>query len=294
MPASAGIVSRRIASPATQRCCVRSWSFHKTAARSGADRTSHTTDGRPNAGAQAYWGALFIKLFLDSHFWPYGCPCAAGSGCAALLYVCNRRASLPPGLALFGALTITYPLFIPTPRRHDHPRPVLSGILYGYVALRCAGRADRAPAESPVGMAPVRSVSGCSGHRAKQLVCAHAPSGSLVDAGTFRRLASGARSTSRFSGLIALGVRMGFSAWFKDQPVHGSVKVGCDRFLTNEDAPGNLGRVAGLHHANAGSHDDSSADHSSDAVSPVARRQRFRVSPGLRNYFDLHLGSRVV
>ncbi|MFL6519788.1 MAG: hypothetical protein ACJ8NS_06170 [Chthoniobacterales bacterium] len=91
------------------------WSYTKTAldlAQTGKLRYNGWAAAM--VGAQAYWGAAFIKLFGFSFLTTRLSTAPLAAGCAALLYALHRRASLPPILSIFGTLIITLsPLFIP-------------------------------------------------------------------------------------------------------------------------------------------------------------------------------------
>lgn len=65
-------------------------------------------------GAQAYWGAAFIKIFGFSFLVTRLSTVPLAVGCALLLYALHRRAHLSAALSIFGTLTVTLsPLFIP-------------------------------------------------------------------------------------------------------------------------------------------------------------------------------------
>ena len=65
-------------------------------------------------GVQAWWAALFIKLFGFSFTLVRLSTLPLAVGCALLLYRLSREAGLNPSFALFGALSITLsPVFIP-------------------------------------------------------------------------------------------------------------------------------------------------------------------------------------
>ena len=91
------------------------WSYTKTAfdlAQTG--RLVYNGWAAAMLGAQAYWGALFVKLFGYSFLSVRLSTAPLAAGCAALLYSLHRRADLPPRIAVFGTLTITLsPLFVP-------------------------------------------------------------------------------------------------------------------------------------------------------------------------------------
>ena len=91
------------------------WSYTKTAldlAQTGHLRYNGWAAAM--VGAQAYWGALFIKLFGFSFFITRLSTAPLAAGCATLLYFLHRRAQLSPELSVFAALTLTLsPVFIP-------------------------------------------------------------------------------------------------------------------------------------------------------------------------------------
>jgi 4-amino-4-deoxy-L-arabinose transferase-like glycosyltransferase len=116
------------------------WSYVKTA-RDLAQTGELIYNGWSAAmlGAQAYWGALFIKLFGFSFFAVRMSVALLAGGCAALLYALHRRARLPAGLALFGGLTIVLSaVFIPNATSFMTDVPALFLLLvsiYGYVRV---------------------------------------------------------------------------------------------------------------------------------------------------------------
>jgi hypothetical protein len=113
------------------------WSYTKTAldlAQSGKLRYNGWAAAM--LGAQAYWGAAFIKLFGFSFLTTRLSTAPLAAGCAALLYALHRRASLPPTISVFGTLMITLsPLFIPHAASFMTEVPgffLLLASLYGY------------------------------------------------------------------------------------------------------------------------------------------------------------------
>jgi hypothetical protein len=65
-------------------------------------------------GAQAYWGALFVKVFGETFVALRLSTMVLAVWSAGLLYSIHRRAGLTAGLASFGTLALTLsPLFIP-------------------------------------------------------------------------------------------------------------------------------------------------------------------------------------
>src|SRR5437763_5616243 len=91
------------------------WSYTKTAldlAQTGQLRYNGWAAAM--VGAQAFWGAAFIKIFGFSFLATRLSTVPLAAGCALLLYALHRRAQLSPALSLFGTLTVTLsPLFIP-------------------------------------------------------------------------------------------------------------------------------------------------------------------------------------
>jgi hypothetical protein len=91
------------------------WSYTKTAldlAQTGQLRYNGWAAAM--VGAQAYWGALFIKLFGFSFLTTRMSTAPLAAGCALLLYALHRRTGLSGHLSIFGTLTVTLsPVFIP-------------------------------------------------------------------------------------------------------------------------------------------------------------------------------------
>jgi hypothetical protein len=90
------------------------WSYNKVAldlAQTGHLHYNWPTG--PMLGTQAWWGALFIKLFGFSFLTVRLSTMPLAGGCAILLYSLHRRTGLPRGLAVLGTLTIALsPAFI--------------------------------------------------------------------------------------------------------------------------------------------------------------------------------------
>lgn len=82
------------------------WSYARTAfetARTG--RIVYNGWSAAMLGAQAYWGALFVKLF-GAHFWAVRLSTLClMPGIVALCYILHRQAGIAPRYALFGTLT---------------------------------------------------------------------------------------------------------------------------------------------------------------------------------------------
>jgi hypothetical protein len=91
------------------------WSYTKTAldlAQTGQLRYNGWAAAM--LGAQAYWGAAFIKVFGFSFLVTRLSTLPLAAGCALLLYALHRRAQLSAALSIFGTLTVTLsPLFVP-------------------------------------------------------------------------------------------------------------------------------------------------------------------------------------
>jgi len=114
------------------------WSYTKTAldlAQTGQLRYNGWAAAM--VGAQAYWGALFIKLFGFSFFITRLSTAPLAAGCAVLVYALHRRSGLSAHLSIFGALTLTLsPVFIPHAASFMTEVPALFLVLasvFGYV-----------------------------------------------------------------------------------------------------------------------------------------------------------------
>jgi hypothetical protein len=208
------------------------WSYTKTAldlAQTG--QLIYNGWAAAALGAQAYWGALFIKLFGFSFLAVRLSTAPLAVGCAVLLYALHRRASLPPGLALFGTLTIALsPAFILNAVTFMTDIPALFFLLasaYGYV--RVAGVLDRVSDNAGASAAwPSRFwgwllfalVAGMLGGTVRQtgwIMPVFAPGLLLLRRQTFQRLPP-ARLPLALSSVLACGAALWFSAWFKEQP----------------------------------------------------------------------------
>ena len=116
------------------------WSYTKTALDL-AETGNLVYNGWASAmvGAQAYWGALFIKLFGFSFLTVRLSTAPLALGCCLLTYGLHRRAKLPPALAAFGTLTLCLsPIFIPHAVSFMTDIPALFFFLlsiYGYVRV---------------------------------------------------------------------------------------------------------------------------------------------------------------
>jgi hypothetical protein len=116
------------------------WSYIKTAL--DLEQTGHLAYNGWSAsmlGAQAYWGALFIKLFGFSFLTLRLSTGLLAAGCSAIIYLLHRQINLPPSLAAFGTLTLTLsPVFIPNAASFMTDIPALFLFLastYGYVRV---------------------------------------------------------------------------------------------------------------------------------------------------------------
>jgi hypothetical protein len=218
------------------------WSYTRTAL--DLAQTGHLVYNGWSAamlGAQAYWGAIFIRLFGFSFFIVRLSTAPLAAGCAVLLYVLHRRASLPPGLAIFGTLTIALsPVFMLNAVSFMTEIPALFLLLasaYGYV--RVAGVLDDAGDQAGP-FASWRSrfwgwllfalLAGLLGGTVRQtgwIMPVLAPGLLLVHRRAFQRLPP-VRVPLALSALGAFGGALWLLAWFNDQPyaVHEKVVSG--------------------------------------------------------------------
>ncbi len=215
------------------------WSYTKTAldlAQTG--RLIYNGWAAAMLGAQAYWGALFIKLFGHSFLAVRLSTAPLAAGCAVLLYALHRRADLPPGLAMFGALTIALsPAFVLNAVTFMTDIPALFLLLasaFGYV--RVAGVLDGAAENGGAAgawqirfwtwllFALVAGVLGGTVRQTDWIMPVSAPILLLVRRRAFRRLPP-ARLPLALSGVLAFGAAVWFSAWFKAQPYAISEEV---------------------------------------------------------------------
>jgi hypothetical protein len=215
------------------------WSYTKTAL--DLAQTGHLIyNGWAAAtlGVQAYWGALFIKLFGFSFLAVRLSTAPLAAGCAVLLYALHRRANLPPGLAIFGTLTIALSLaFILNAVTFMSDIPAMFFLLasaYGYVrvaeVLDRVGDSTQAP---PVWRKPfwgwlmfalIAGVLGGTVRQTNWIMPVCAPLWLLVRRQTFQRLRS-ARLPLALSSVMAFGAALGFLAWHKNQPYAVSEEV---------------------------------------------------------------------
>jgi len=238
---SAGIVLAAIALtvPIAESAVCDDWSFTKRRSIWRRPDICTTTDGRPQCLERRLTGALFSSAVRILIFGRTAVRGAAGCGMRVLLYVLHRRASLPPGLALFGALTITLsPIFIPNAASFMTDIPALFLFLasiYGYVRV-----ADVLDTPEPAATCRNRLwgwllfglLAGLLGGTVRQtnwFVPMLAPGFLLVRCWTFRRLRP-ALVPLTVSGLDRVGRHDGFFGLVQGSAVHGSVKGfhGCD------------------------------------------------------------------
>jgi hypothetical protein len=145
------LLTAAITKPFADSAVFDDWSFAKTAldlAMTGQLRYNGWSE--PIVGAQAYWGAAFIKLFgfsFETVRWSIP-PLAAA--CGALIYTLHRRANLSPMLSWLGTLTVTLsPIFVPHAVSFMTEIPALFLFLtaiYGYVRAIESFERDRADA----------------------------------------------------------------------------------------------------------------------------------------------------
>jgi hypothetical protein len=113
--AAAVLVAIALTHPTAESGVNDDWSYTKTAldlAQSG--QLHYNGWAAAMVGAQAYWGAAFIKVFGFSFLVTRLSTAPLAAGCALLLYPLHRRAQLSAPLSIFGTLTITLsPVFIP-------------------------------------------------------------------------------------------------------------------------------------------------------------------------------------
>ena len=112
--ATALVTAMGLTTPVAESGVNDDWSYTKTAwdlAQTG--RLVYNGWSQAMVGAQAYWGALFIKLFGFSFLTVRLSTAPLALGCCLLTYALHRRAKLPPALAAFGTLTLCLsPIFI--------------------------------------------------------------------------------------------------------------------------------------------------------------------------------------
>lgn len=218
------------------------WSYTKTAldlAQTGKLRYNGWAAAM--VGAQAYWGAAFIKLFGFSFLTTRLSTAPLAAGCAALLYALHRRASLPPALSVFGALIITLsPLFIPHAASFMTEVPaffLLLGSLYGYTRS-CeilddqGSRNDRDPAlahrRQLIGWLSSALVAGLLAGTVRQAFWILPILAPLYLAVRPMRLKHSLRAGLVLCSFVALAASVWLGLWFHAQPyaIHERVSVG--------------------------------------------------------------------
>ncbi|MFO1478441.1 MAG: hypothetical protein U1F98_17550 [Verrucomicrobiota bacterium] len=228
------------------------WSYAKTAldlANSG--HLLYNGWSAAMLGAQAYWGALFIKLFGFSFFIVRLSVAPLAAGCAALLYRLHRRGGLTPGFSVFGTLAICLsPVFIPNAASFMTEIPALFLFLLSMFAYVRAAEILDGVLEKPEAAGGWRnrlwfwlalgSAAGVIGGTIRQIdwfVPVLAPALLLARRWTFLRLRP-ALFPLTVCALASLAGAFWFSAWFKDQPYAIQEKVGIAfQLLPTAEAP---------------------------------------------------------
>ncbi len=196
------------------------WSYTWTARELA--RTGHLTyNGWATAmiGVQAYWAALWIRLFGFSFTLVRLTTLPFAAGCAALLYVLGRRAGLAPRLAAFGALTVTLsPVFTPL------AASFMSDVPGFFFFLLCLYAADRAleTADAPLptqagGWLALLVISGLLGGTIRQIDWI-APGAFLPYLAWLRRADRRFVVTTLLLWLVTVAVALWCMHWFKQQP----------------------------------------------------------------------------
>ena len=228
----AGIVLATIAFtiPIAESGVNDDWSYTKTALDLAQTGHLHYNGwAAAMLGAQAYWGALFIKLFGFSFLVVRLSVAPLAAACGVLLYLLHRRASLAPGLALFGSLTLVLsPVFIPNAATFMTDIPALFLFLvsiYGYVrvaeVLDMAGSSAGAFGSLRLwGWLMLGLSGGLLGGTVRQVVwfvpmlC----SGYLLLRCCRSRRLCIAIVPLTITGMISLNGMLLFLAWYQDQP----------------------------------------------------------------------------
>ena len=176
-------------------------------------------------GAQAYWGALFIKLFGFSFLVLRLSTLPLALGSVVLLYLLCRQAALPPGLALFGTLALALtPIFLICAVTFMTDIPALFLLLlsmYGYTRLAQELEQDGSPWRLRLwGWTTLGLAAGILGGTVRQVVWFVPITASAY---LFARAWRERRLARSFvpvvvSGLIALDVAMELQAWYNMQP----------------------------------------------------------------------------
>ena len=176
-------------------------------------------------GAQAYWGALFIKLFGFSFLALRLSTLPLAIGSVVLLYMLCREAGLPQRLALFGTLALALsPIFLICAVTFMTDIPALFLLLlsfYGYARMAKELEQDGSPWRLKLwGWTTLGLAAGILGGTVRQfvwLVPLTASTYLFVRAWHERRLAR-ALVPVVVSGLIALDLTMELQAWYNVQP----------------------------------------------------------------------------
>jgi hypothetical protein len=222
------------------------WSYTKTAldlAQTGKLRYNGWAAAM--VGAQAYWGAAFIKLFGFSFLTTRLSTAPLAAGCAALLYTLHRRASLPPTLSVFGTLIITLsPLFIPHAASFMTEVPgffLLLASLYGYtrsceILDEQGSRSEGQPIAERwqlIGWLSVATVSGLLAGTIRQAFWILPIFGPLYLAIRRMRLKHSVRAGLLLCLLIALAASIWLGLWFHAQPyaIHEPISAGLGSIL---------------------------------------------------------------
>lgn len=225
------------------------WSYTKTAldlAQSGKLRYNGWAAAM--LGAQAYWGAAFIKLFGFSFLATRLSTAPLAAGCAVLLYALHRRAQLPPTLSVFGALVVSMsPLFIPHAASFMTEVPaffLLLASLYGYTRsselLNDALKNDGYPKAKRLellGWLLAATVSGLLAGTVRQafwILPILAPFYLVVRSPT--KLKRPVMVALLLSPFLALAAAFWLAAWFYAQPyaIHERVSVGIPLLLDRQ------------------------------------------------------------
>ncbi len=212
--------------PVAESGVIDDWSYAKTA--QVLAQTGHLTYngwGGAIVGVQAYWGALFIRLFGFSFLVVRLSNVPSAVGCVVLLYLLNRKAGLAPALACFGTLAVALsPLFIGVAATFMTDVPALFFLLlsvYGYTHLAERLDSDGSPWQPELwAWAAVGVGAGVLGGTVRQFVWFVPLTSSAY---LFVRAWVNGRLTRAFlplvaSCLVTLDLAMELVAWFNMQP----------------------------------------------------------------------------
>lgn len=112
------------------------WSFGETAkivAKTGQFRYNGWSE--PSIGVQAYWGALFLHVFGDSHQVLRLSTLPVAFGCVLLVFATARRLGLPTSYSAFASLAVmASPLMIPLSTSFMTEIPSLFFLLISFYA----------------------------------------------------------------------------------------------------------------------------------------------------------------